>query len=240
MNGVLPVRNFGKSTGPFLDTGRAQIHDSIDGARAGRARSRSSSRFCRACFAAAALACSLAVLAPALAQYPDKPVRFLVGFPAGALTDLSARALANIASRYLEQQVVVVNVPGAAGALAMNELAKSAPDGYTIAMMTTSYKALVIHQQKPPYDIAEIRTLMGYAEFRQLLFVKGDSPVTRRVGPGRQPNQRRHRIRRLHVAINRIEIEEPSGGESGPVQKGQCHGELPGEQRVGPAPCLRW
>lgn len=118
-------------------------------------------------------------VAPALAQYPEKPVRFLVGFPAGALTDLSARALANAASRYLDQQVVVVNVPGAAGALAMNELAKAAPDGYTIAMMTTSYKALVIHQQKPPYDIAEVRTLLGYAEFRQLLFVKGDSPYAR-------------------------------------------------------------
>jgi len=117
--------------------------------------------------------------APALAQYPEKPVRFLVGFPAGALTDLSARALANAASRYLDQQVVVVNVPGAAGALAMNELAKAAPDGYTIAMMTTSYKALVIHQQKPPYDIAEVRTLLGYAEFRQLLFVKGDSPYAK-------------------------------------------------------------
>jgi len=123
-----------------------------------------------------AVACQLAPLAPAVAQYPEKPVRFLVGFPAGALTDLSARALANVASRHLEQQVVVVNVPGAAGALAMNELVKAAPDGHTIAMMTTSYKALVTHQQKPAFDIAELKTVLGYAEFRQLLFVKGDSP----------------------------------------------------------------
>lgn len=113
---------------------------------------------------------------PALAQYPDKPVRFLVGFPAGAITDLSARALATVASRRLEQQVVVVNMPGAAGALAMNELAKLPADGYTIGMMTTSYKALVAHQQKTPFDPAELKTVLGYAEFRQLVFVKGDSP----------------------------------------------------------------
>lgn len=118
------------------------------------------------------------LLAPigAVAQKADKPVRFLVGFPAGALTDLSARALAGVASRYLEQPVLVVNVPGAAGALAINELVKHAPDGNTVAMMTTSYKALVVHQQTPPFDLVELKTLLGYAEFRQLLFVKGDSP----------------------------------------------------------------
>jgi tripartite-type tricarboxylate transporter receptor subunit TctC len=122
---------------------------------------------------------ALAPLSPAWAQFPDKPIRFLVGFAPGGATDLSARALANIAPRYLQQQVVVINVPGAAGALAMNELAKAAPDGYTIAMMTTSYKALVMHQQKPLFDPAELRTLLGYAEFRQLIFVRSDSPYAR-------------------------------------------------------------
>lgn len=125
---------------------------------------------------AVGLASYLAPVAPAVAQKPEKPVRFLVGFPAGALTDLSARTLAGVASRYLEQPVLVVNVPGAAGSLAINELVKHAPDGNTIAMMTTSYKAIVVHQQIPPFDLVELKTLLGYAEFRQLLFVKGDSP----------------------------------------------------------------
>jgi tripartite-type tricarboxylate transporter receptor subunit TctC len=125
---------------------------------------------------AVGLVSQLAFVATAFAQKADKPVRFLVGFPAGALTDLSARALAGVASRYLEQQVLVVNVPGAAGSLAINELVKHPPDGNTLAMMTTSYKAIVVHQQKPPFDLVELKTLLGYAEFRQLLFVKGDSP----------------------------------------------------------------
>lgn len=128
---------------------------------------------------AVGLASQLVPVAPAVAQQTEKPVRFLVGFPAGALTDLSARTLASVASRYLEQQVLVVNLPGAAGSLAINELVKQPADGYTIAMMTTSYKAIVVHQQKPPFDLAELKTLLGYAEFRQLLFVKGDSPFAK-------------------------------------------------------------
>ena len=125
---------------------------------------------------AAGLACQLAPLAPAVAQYPEKPIRFLVGFPAGTLTDLSTRALANVASAYLGQQITVVNVSGAAGGLAINELVKAVPDGYTIATMTTAYKGIVIHQQKPPFDTAQLKTLLGFAEYRTLLYVKGDSP----------------------------------------------------------------
>ena len=71
------------------------------------------------------------------------------------------------------------------------------------------------------------------------LLVKRDPLVTRRIGLGRQSNGCGNRIRRLHVAVERIEIEEPSGGQSGAVQERQRHGELPDEQRVGPAPHLR-
>ncbi len=137
------------------------------------------SRSVRCIAVAAGLFTTFPSLSPALAQFPDKPIRFLVGFAAGGPTDLSARALAKVAPRYLEQQVVVVNMAGAAGALAMHELVNAAPDGYTIAMMTTSYKALVTHQQRPQFDSTELKTLLGYAEFRQLLFVKSDSPYAR-------------------------------------------------------------
>lgn len=125
-----------------------------------------------ACFALLLLAST------AQAQYPEKPIRFLVGFSAGSLTDLSARTLSAVASKYLKQQIVVTNVPGAAGALAMGDLAKSPPDGLSVALMTSSYKALVVHQQKPAFDVNDLKTLMGYAEFRQLLFAKSDAPYS--------------------------------------------------------------
>lgn len=125
-----------------------------------------------ACFALLLLA------ATAQAQYPEKPIRFLVGFSAGSLTDLSARTLSGVASKYLKQQIVVTNLPGAAGALAMGELARSPQDGLSVALMTSSYKSLVVHQQKPAFDVNDLKTLMGYAEFRQLLFSKSDAPYS--------------------------------------------------------------
>jgi len=109
-------------------------------------------------------------------QYPDKPIRFLLGFAAGGPTDLSVRALAASGAKVLGQPLVVQNMPGAGGTLAMAEIARQAADGYTISMITTSYKALTAHQSKPSFDLNELQTLLGYAEFRHVLFVRADSP----------------------------------------------------------------
>jgi tripartite-type tricarboxylate transporter receptor subunit TctC len=117
-----------------------------------------------------------ASLAQAQTQFPDKPIRFLIGFATGGPTDLSTRALAIAGGRLLGQPMVVQNMPGAGGTLAMAELARQPADGYTVAFTTTSYKALTAHQQKPPFDLNELQTLLGYAEFRHLLFVRADSP----------------------------------------------------------------
>jgi len=122
-------------------------------------------------FLAAAAFC-----APVQAQFPDKPIRFILGFAAGGPTDLSVRALAAAGARQLGQPMVVSNMTGAGGTLAMGELARSPADCYTISMTTSSYKAMTAHTQKLGFDIAEIRTLLGYAEFRHLLFVKSDAP----------------------------------------------------------------
>ena len=127
-----------------------------------------------------ALCCSLVLaVAPqvqAQSQFPDKPIRFLIGFATGGPTDLSTRALAITGGRVLGQPMVVQNMPGAGGTLAMAELARQPADGYTVAFITTSYKALTVHQTKPSFDLNELQTLLGYAEFRHLLFVRADSP----------------------------------------------------------------
>jgi tripartite-type tricarboxylate transporter receptor subunit TctC len=126
------------------------------------------------------LACAAGVSAPALAQspaqFPEKPIRFILGFAAGGPTDLSVRALAAAASRQLGQPMVVANMTGAGGTLAMAELARAPADGYLVAMHTSSYKAMTAHTQKLAFDLDEVRTLLGYAEFRHLLFVKADAP----------------------------------------------------------------
>ena len=89
----------------------------------------------------ACIVCALAVHGAALAQYPSRPVRMLVGFTPGGGTDINARLLAPKLSELLGQQFVVENRPGAATNVASELVAKSAPDGYTL-LFTTSALAI--------------------------------------------------------------------------------------------------
>ncbi len=71
-------------------------------------------------------------------SYPVKPVRLLVGFAPGGSTDVTARAVAQKMGESLGQNVIVENRAGASGALATERVATSAPDGYTLLMMSVS------------------------------------------------------------------------------------------------------
>lgn len=87
----------------------------------------------------ALLALILASPAQVYAQeWPTRPVRFIVPFPAGGSTDVAARVLGEYLSRTLGQQVFVENRTGANGNLGVEAAAKSAPDGYTILVGTDS------------------------------------------------------------------------------------------------------
>jgi tripartite-type tricarboxylate transporter receptor subunit TctC len=87
------------------------------------------------------------------AQWPERPVRMLVGFAPGGGTDATARAIAPKLTELLGQQVIVDNRPGATGNIATDITAKSSPDGYTILMGTIA--ALAINPalyEKLPFD----------------------------------------------------------------------------------------
>src|SRR6266540_369109 len=88
------------------------------------------------CLLGLALAACLPVIESAAqtAKYPDRPVKMLVGFSAGGGTDVVARILAQKMSETIGQTVFVENRPGASGLLAVEAVAKSAPDGYTLLM----------------------------------------------------------------------------------------------------------
>ena len=68
----------------------------------------------------------------AQAEYPSKPVRLVVGFAAGGISDVLGRAIAIPLSKQLGQQVIVENKPGAGTTIAGDFTVKSAPDGYTL------------------------------------------------------------------------------------------------------------
>jgi tripartite-type tricarboxylate transporter receptor subunit TctC len=65
-------------------------------------------------------------------DWPVRPIRFIVPFPAGGSTDVGARVIADYLSRVLGLQIVIENKSGANGNLAIEAAAKSAPDGYTV------------------------------------------------------------------------------------------------------------
>jgi tripartite-type tricarboxylate transporter receptor subunit TctC len=97
---------------------------------------------------------AVGVSGAALAQaYPSKPIRLVVPFPAGSATDTIARTFAAAVSTSVGQPVLVDNKAGADGSIAGMEVARAAPDGYTLLMATNSPMSAVPTMRKvPPYD----------------------------------------------------------------------------------------
>jgi tripartite-type tricarboxylate transporter receptor subunit TctC len=86
-------------------------------------------------------------------DWPNRPVRLVVPYPAGGAVDIVARALAEKLSTALAQTVIVENKAGAGGLIGADAVAKSAPDGYTVVMGTVSSHAIApAVYRKMPYD----------------------------------------------------------------------------------------
>lgn len=129
---------------------------------------------------AAAALCSPVAWAQA---YPTKAIRLVVPFPAGGATDLLARALAQRLGQGLGQTVVVENKSGGGGSLGSAEVAKAAPDGYTLLIATSSTHAIGPHlNPKLPYKTtgpdSDFTPIAHVADATNVLLVPLDLPVT--------------------------------------------------------------
>ena len=125
---------------------------------------------------AAALALGWAAQAQA-ADYPAKPITFIVPFAAGSATDLLARALGQSVTADSKQSVVVDNKGGASGMIAAQYVAKSAPDGYTVLITTNTTQSANEHlYKKLPYDpVKDFAPVTGLGKGGQVLVVNANS-----------------------------------------------------------------
>jgi len=132
-------------------------------------------RLCLRLIAALALA-SLLTTAARAQDYPAKPIRLIVSFPAGS-SDVLGRAFAQYAM--LGQPVVVENVSGANGAIGLGRLAKSAPDGHTIALGATTNLAVSPHLNSHlPYDpLRDFEPIALFARVPIVLVVSAAVPA---------------------------------------------------------------
>lgn len=114
----------------------------------------------------AAALIALAISFPGAAQYPERPVTLLAGYPPGGLVDVVSRLVAEGMKPRFPKGIAVVNRPGAAGAVAVAEVTRANPDGYTIVL--TPQSALVIAAQlqqlayKTPDDYDPFINLVAY------------------------------------------------------------------------------
>jgi tripartite-type tricarboxylate transporter receptor subunit TctC len=100
-----------------------------------------------------AIACATLVF-PTIAQaWPDKPIRFLMSAPAGSSIDVLGRTIGDKLKDRLGQPVIVENKPAAGGTVATSEVAKAAPDGYTLLLAFNGPLSIAPLLQKVPYDV---------------------------------------------------------------------------------------
>jgi tripartite-type tricarboxylate transporter receptor subunit TctC len=128
---------------------------------------------------AAAIAVLLSLATAARADYPEKPIRLVVPFPPGGVTDVVARLLAERLSAEFRQQVVVDNKTGAGGVIAGDIVAKAPADGYTLLLTTNNHAINAAFRTNMPYDTEkDLRAVSNVGRIPMLLVTHPSLPVT--------------------------------------------------------------
>jgi tripartite-type tricarboxylate transporter receptor subunit TctC len=152
------------------------------------------------------------VALPALAAWPDKPIKIVVTFPAGGASDIVARLMGDALSKKLGQAVVIDNRPGAGGSIGGSVVVQAPPDGYTLMLSNSTPLSIgPFALEKQPYDPVE--------SFTHIALI-GSAPCVIMANP--------------HVPIKTITDVETQArkagrldfGSGGPASIGHIYGEL--------------
>jgi tripartite-type tricarboxylate transporter receptor subunit TctC len=124
-----------------------------------------------------AVALPAALTGAAVAQdYPNRPIKFMHGFPPGGNVDIIARLLGNEMSKTLGQSIIIDAKPGIAGSLAAEAVARSEPDGYTLLIVPSAHPAHGALSKKVPYNVVDDFEWISVASFYPFLIcVRTDS-----------------------------------------------------------------
>lgn len=124
-------------------------------------------------------AAALGLAGPVAAQpYPAKPVRIVVGFAPGGVADITTRIVAQKLGERVGQQFLVENRPSAGGIVAAETVARAAPDGYTLLLISNGNAVSVSLFKKLPYDpVADFEMVAQVAAFGLVLVTNPDSGI---------------------------------------------------------------
>jgi tripartite-type tricarboxylate transporter receptor subunit TctC len=121
------------------------------------------------------------LLLPALAaaeEFPNKPIRLIVPFPAGGPNDIIARVVGQRMSELIKQPVLIDNRGGQGGVLGTDAAAKAAPDGYTIAIASAGALAISPSMEKVAYDtMKDLQAITLVATVPEMLVVAANVPA---------------------------------------------------------------
>jgi len=127
---------------------------------------------------AAMLLMVITISSPAFGQekFPSRPIRMIVPYSPGSGTDSSARTLQPEVEKVLGQPIIIINKPGAAGALGYTECAEARPDGYTVTFTGPTLPMLRHTSPGSKVDIKMLDPILLVAELPLVLAVRQDSP----------------------------------------------------------------
>ena len=128
--------------------------------------------------ATSAVAAYAALGARAQGDFPSKPISLAIGYPPGGNSDVLSRALGALVAKTLGQSVVIENRPGAGGVVAMTQIAKAQPDGYTIGYVSNAFFTVTPALTPVPFDpLKDLEPVAFIGTNVNVLAVHPDVPV---------------------------------------------------------------
>jgi len=122
--------------------------------------------------------CIMALAVPSVCEsqgFPSKPIQIICGYTPGSSTDLQIRAIAESLERQFKQPVLIENVPGAGGTIAVAQMSKNKADGYSFSIASGGALMSPLHQ-KLPFDVDKLSFICQYNVFGNCVWVHADAP----------------------------------------------------------------